>query len=171
MLWFSIGVIALLLLYAAVRAKKMAPLFADDHLTELLALLPELKRTALAGQGGPPPSARTSALAVAYTISRGEAGWVHHLSVSNMTTPARAAGTFFLGLLRGALRLEEYPAEAFVSQGHVFHLVVRLSEEQEKVFADRSIDAMGPGELRGLAMAGRSALLPRLEERAVPDGR
>src|SRR5580704_2960043 len=114
MFWFALGVLALLLLYAAVRARKLAPLFADDHLAEVAAQLPELKRRALGGGEDGPASFQTSLLNVAYSIARDEPGWRHHLSVSSPVTPARAAGTFFLGLLRGVLRLEGFPLEAFV---------------------------------------------------------
>jgi hypothetical protein len=168
MLWLGLGVLALLLVYAAARARKLAPLFADEHLKEVAAQLPELKRRALAGEGDEPASITTSLLGAAYTITREGPGWVHHLSVSSPVTPARAAGTFFLGLLRGLLRLEGYPLEAFVSPNHVFHLVVRLSDEQEAAFAGAALAPMAPEALRGVAIAGRSVLFPLLQERAVP---
>jgi hypothetical protein len=165
MIWVVLGVAVLAFL--AFRAKKMGPLFADAHLAEIAALLPELKRQALAGQAAPPASFRTSVLGVAYTITRHEGVWVHHLSVSNPVTPARAAGTFFLGLVRGLLGLEAYPQEAFVSQNHVFHLVAHLSDDEQRAFAETLVEPRDPGALRAVALAGRGALLPRLEERAV----
>ena len=169
MLWFCLGALVVLLTYAWSRAKKMGPLFTDEHLAEVAALLPELKRKAIAGQEGEPASSQTSALALAYTIDReGEASWVHHLSVSSPLTPARAAGTFFLGLGRARLGLGAYRSEAFVSQNHVFHLVVRLSDEEQEAFAALPMEPMAPDELRGLAIAGRAVLLPQLQDRAVP---
>jgi hypothetical protein len=168
MLWFSLGLLAFLLLYAAARAREMGPLFADEHLAEVAASVAELKQRALAGEADPPASLQTAALGVAYTITLDEGTWVHHVSVSSPVTPARAAGAFFLGLLRGLLRLDAYPQEAFVSQNHVFHLVVRLTEDEQKAFADLPIEPKEPTELRSVAIAGRAALLPRLLERAVP---
>jgi hypothetical protein len=168
MLWFAIGLLAVLLLYAAARARKLAPLFTDGHLAEVAAQLPDLKRRALAGGEGPPASFQTSLLAAAYSIARDEPGWVHHLSVSSPVTPARAAGTFFLGLLRGVLRLDAYPLEAFVSPSQVFHLVVRLSDEQQQAFVDQPVEAMTTEALRGVAIAGRGVIFPVLKERDVP---
>jgi hypothetical protein len=168
-LWVALAVIALLVVYAVTRARKLGPLFADEHLAEIAARLPDLKRRALEGKADEPTSLVTTTLAVAYTIRRDEGTWVHHLSVSSPVTPARAAGTFFLGLVRGLLSLEAYPQEAFVSQNHVFHLVARLSDDEQQVFAALPVEpARDPGALRGVAIAGRSALLPRLQERAVP---
>lgn len=169
MLWFALA-ITVVCVYAIVRARRLGPLFADEHLAEVAALLPDLKRRALAGVESDPASLRTSTLAVAYTITRDEGAWVHHVSVSSPVTPARAAGTFFLGLVRGVLGLAEAPAEAFVSQGQVFHLITRLSDEEQKVFTDRAIPVAQPIEVRRLAIAGRAVLLPRLVERAVPPG-
>jgi hypothetical protein len=162
------------------------------------ALLPDLKRRALAADdggrpptppgpvghdGGRPPnppgpagrpegpaSLQTATLVVGYSVTRDEGVWVHYVSVSSAVTPARAAGTFFLGLVRGVLGLEGPPAEVFVSQNQVFHLIVRLSDEEQKVFADRPVAAAAPTELRRLAIAGRAALLPRLVERTMPPG-
>jgi hypothetical protein len=168
MFWFALGVLALLLLYAAARARKLSPLFADEHLAEVAAQLPDLKRRALTGGEDGPASLQTSLLAAAYSIARDEPGWVHHLSVSSPVTPARAAGTFFLGLLRGALRLDGYPLEAFVSPSHVFHLVVRLTDEQHRAFGDQAVEPMTPEALRGVAIAGRGVLFPVLRERDMP---
>jgi hypothetical protein len=167
MLWLGLGLLAFLLVYAAARARKMGPLFADEHLAEVASGVAELKRGALAGEAHHPASLQTAALGVAYSITLDEGAWVHHVSVSSPVTPARAAGTFFLGLLRGLLRLDAYPEEVFVSQNHVFHLIARLTEDEQKAFADLPIEPKEPTELRSLAIAGRAALLPRLEERAV----
>ncbi len=168
MLWLALGVMALVLVYVTMTSRRMGPLFADSHLAQLAAALPELKQQALSGSAEQPASFRTSTLAVAYTI-RGEDGiWVHHLSVSSPVTPARAAGTFFLGLVRGLLGLEAYPQEAFVSQSHVFHLIVQLTEDEQQTFAKLSFEPKEPSALRQIAIAGRSALLPQLAERAVP---
>jgi hypothetical protein len=168
MLWFAFGLLAFLLVYAALRARKMGPLFADEHLAEVAAGLAELKRRALAGEVDPPASFQTAALGVGYSITLDEGVWMHHLSVSSPVTPARAAGAFFLGLLRGLLRLEAYPQEAFVSQNHVFHLVARLTEDEQKAFVQLPIEGKDPTELRGVAIAGRAELLPRLVDREVP---
>jgi hypothetical protein len=167
MLWFAVGLLAFLFVYAALRARKMGPLFSDEHLTEIAAGLAELKRGALAGPPEEPAALRTAMLGVAYSIALDEGVWVHHLSVSSPVTPARAAGTFFLGLVRGRLGLDAYPLEAFVTQNHVFHLVVRLSEEEQRAFVERSLEATDAEGLRAVANAGRSALLPRLQERAA----
>ena len=167
MFWVALTVSGLLLAYAVVRARRLGPLFADEHLSEIARLLPELKRRALAAPDDP-ASLHTTTLAVGYTIARDEGVWSHHLSVSSPVTPARAAGTFFLGLVRGALGLDGPPAEVFVSQHQVFHLIVRLTDDEQKAFVDRPIEALTPLALRDLAIAGRSALMPRLVERAVP---
>lgn len=168
MLWLALGVIALVIAYVTMTSRRMGPLFADSHLAQIASGLPELKQQALAGNAEQPASIRTSTLLVAYTISHEEEIWVHHLSVSSPVTPARAAGTFFLGLVRGLLGLEAYPQEAFVSQSHVFHLVVQLTEDEQQAFAKLSLEPKEPTALREIAVAGRRALLPHLAERAVP---
>ncbi len=175
MFWFGLGVLVVLLVYAAARARKMGPLFTDDHLLEVAALLPDLKRSALAGPPDPPATATTALLRISYSISPGssssisdQAGaWVHHVSVSSPVTPARAAGTFFLGLVRGVLRLDVQPVEVFVSQNHVFHLITRLSPDEQAAFAARTVSPDDVTALRDAAIAGRAVLLPRLAERAV----
>jgi hypothetical protein len=170
MFWVALAVSGLVLIYAFVRARRLGPLFADPHLSEVAALLPDLKRRALAGTRADPASVRTATLVVGYTIRCDEGVWSHHLSVSSPVTPARAAGTFFLGLVRGVLGLSGPPAEVFVSQSQVFHLIVRLSEDEQKAFVARPVEVVGPTELRGIAIAGRGVLMPRLVERAVPKG-
>jgi len=146
----------------------MGPLFSNAHLREVAGRVPELKQQALASREDQLASVKTGALAMAYSIAREEGRWVHHLSVSNPITPARAAGTFFLGLLRGLLRLEGYPTEVFVSQSHVFHLVVSLSDDEQEAFAALPVARKRANELRTMAMEGQRAVLPLLEERAVP---
>ena len=172
LIWLPIlGGFAVLLVYAATRARKMGPLFTDEHLLEVAALLPDLKRRALAGPPDPPATATTALLRISYSISSGTAedagAWVHHVSVSSPVTPARAAGTFFLGLVRGVLRLDVEPVEVFVSQNHVFHLITRRSPDEQAAFAARTVSPGDVTALRDVAIAGRAALLPRLAERAV----
>ena len=75
--------------------------------------------------------------------------------------------TGFLGLLRGLLRLEGYPAEVFVSQNHVFHLVVSLSDDEEEAFAALPVAPKAARDLRAMAVEGQRAVVPLLEERAV----
>ncbi len=170
MIWFALAVSGIVLAYAFARASRLGPLFSDEHLSEVAALLPELKRLALArAPDDAPAGVATSSLTVGYTISpREEGGWVHHLSVSSPVTPARAAGTFFLGLVRGTLGVTGQPSDVLVSQSHVFHVIVPLSDEEQEAFVARPVDTLTPAELRGLAIAGRGALLPRLVERSVP---
>lgn len=170
MFWFALGVSGILIVYAVVRARRLGPLFADEHLADVAALLPDLKQRALAGGADDPASLRTAMLTVGYTIHRDEGSWVHHVSVSSPVTPARAAGTFFLGLVRGVLGLQGPPVEAFVTHNQVFHVSVRLSDEEQSAFVARPVEAAAPAELRGIAIAGRGMLLPRLVERAVPPG-
>ncbi len=165
MIWVALGVVLFLILFGYQRWKAMAPLFADEHLREVALALPELKRQALAfseAAPGEPPSIHTAHLALAYSIAQNEGGWVHHISARNRLTPARAAGTFFLGLARGILRLEAYPFQAFVSEGTIFHLEVRLSEAEERAFAEFPVETKDTGTLRAIASEGRSAILPRL---------
>jgi hypothetical protein len=171
MVWIVfVGVVLFMALFGYQRWKSMAPLFADEHLAEVAAALPDLKRRALAAGSSPgePPSIRTAYLDVGYSISREGAEWAHHLSVSNRITPARAAGALFLGLLRGVLRLEAYPLTAFVSRRNVFHLVVRLSDDEERTFAALDVASKPREELRTIAVEGRSAILPRLGSAEVP---
>jgi hypothetical protein len=168
MLWLALGFIALVVVYVTMTSRRMGPLFADAHLAQIAAALPELKQQALAGNAEQPASLRTSTLLVAYTVSHEEKVWIHHISLSSPVTPARAAGAFFLGLVRGLLCLEPYPQEAFVSQSHVFHLIVQLTEAEQQAFTSLSIEPREPSALRALAVAGRSALLRRLAERVVP---
>jgi hypothetical protein len=169
MLFAILGAFAVFMFIIFLRAKGMGPLFANEHLLEVAAGLPELKRKALAGQKGESAALQTRLVAIAYTISRDEGVWVHHLSVSNQITRARAAGTFFLGLLRSLLHLEAYPMKAFVSQNSVFHLVVRLSDDEETAFAARVIEPKDAAELHAIAAAGRGVILPQLAQVAVPD--
>jgi hypothetical protein len=174
MIWVTLGLLLFLALFGYQRWRRMAPLFADEHLAEVAAALPDLKRRALAAVGAEggapaePPSAQTAHLALGYSIAREGEAWVHHVSVSNRITPARAAGAFFLGLARGLLRLEAAPFTAFVSQRLVFHVVVRLSDDEQRAFAARDIPAWGPFELRAIAVEGRVAILPRLGTAEVP---
>ena len=168
MIWFALAASGFLLVYAFVRARRLGPLFSDEHLVQVAALLPELKQRALARTDDDRPSGSTPAITLGDTIREDEGMWVHHLSVSSPVTPARAAGTFFLGMVRGALGIAGSPAEVFVSQNQVFHLIVRLSEAEQEAFVARPVDVGSPIELREMAIAGRGALLPRLVERAVP---
>jgi hypothetical protein len=174
MLWFALGVLALLLTYGAIRARAVGPLFSDQHLIELAGKLPELKEAALAspsnrdGDAPAPSSVATGMLSVAYTISEDDGTWVHHLSVSSPVTPARAAGTFFLGLLRGELGLAGSRTEVFVTRTNVFHLVAYLSPEAHDAFVKRQPGAPDATRLRDLAIDGRGVLLPLLQERALP---
>ena len=46
-----------------------------------------------------------------------------------------------LGLLRGLLGLDAGSFKAFVSQRQVFHLVVRLSEEEQRAFAAAAVES------------------------------
>jgi hypothetical protein len=169
MFWLALAASGILLVYAVARARQMGPLFADEHLSTVAALLPDLKQRALAWQAEDErASASTGLLNLMYTVRCEEGVWCHHLSVSSPVTPARAAGTFFLGMLRGVLGLNGPPAEVFVSQNQVFHLIVPLSEAEHEAFIARPIEALTPIELRELAIAGRAVLMPRLVERAVP---
>jgi hypothetical protein len=169
MFWLALAASGILLVYAFARARQMGPLFADEHLSTVAALLPDLKRRALAQQAEEDrATASTGLLNLVYTVRCEEGVWCHHLSVSSPVTPARAAGTFFLGMVRGVLGISGPPAEVFVSQNQVFHLVVPLSEAEQEVFVARPVEALTPTELRDLAIAGRAALMPRLVERAVP---
>jgi hypothetical protein len=166
MLWFVLGALTLLLTYAGIRARAVGPLFSDQHLLELAARLPELKQLALASVGT--TGVATSMLSVVYTITEEGSEWSHHLSVSSSVTPARAAGTFFLGLLRGAFGLAGARTEVFVTRTHVFHLVAQLSPEAQRAFVQRPLDAPDATRLRDLAIDGRGVLLPLLQERALP---
>ena len=168
MFWLAFGASLFVLTYILSRARQVRPLFADQHLSEVAALLPDLKRQALAGGVDHPASGSTAALTVGYTITHAETTWEHHLSVSSPVTPARAAGTFFLGLVRGALGIDGPPAAVFVSNHQVFHLIVRLSEAEHAAFVARPVVSPAPVELRGLAIDGRRVLLPQVVERAAP---
>jgi hypothetical protein len=171
MFWFGLGVLAILLMYGFVRARAVGPLFSDDHLAELASKVAHLKAQALAAPADSPASMTTALMSVAYTVrldADGDGAWVHHLSLSTPVTPARAAGTFFLGLLRGLLELSGPRADAFVTQAHVFHLVVRLSPEQHETFKTNSVDVPDAAGLRAFAIEGRGVLLPVLKERQVP---
>jgi hypothetical protein len=166
MLWFCLGALATLLGFAAYRAKQMGPLLSDVHLAEVAAALQDLKKDALARKGGEPPAARTSGITLGYGVEReGEKGWAHHLTVSSTISSAPPAGTFFLGLARGLLGLAEFPSEVFVTDGHVYHLVVRLTDKDQRTFVAREVRAAGPVELRGVGIQGRAALLPRVARR------
>ena len=48
MIWVSLGVVFVMVLFGYLRWRSMAPLFADAHLAEVAAALPDLKRRALA---------------------------------------------------------------------------------------------------------------------------
>jgi hypothetical protein len=168
MRWLGLAVVLLLVLFVVLKGRRMGRLFSNEHLAEVARALPDLKRWALESREDRPAAFQTSALAVVYTITREDTAWVHHLSVSSPITPARAAGTFFLGLLRTLLRLDAYPAEAFVSQNHVFHLVVHLSDDQESAFAAAPLEPADASKLHEIAVDGRRAILPLLKERVVP---
>jgi hypothetical protein len=166
MLWFCLGALALLLGFAAYRAKQMGPLLADAHLEEVAALLPDLKARALAGEEGEGASARTSGIAIGYRVEReGGKGWVHRLTVSSPISSAPPAGTFFLGLARSLLGLAASPPEVFVAEGHVYTLVVRLNDKEQRAYAAREVEAPGAAALRGMGIEGRAALMPRLVSR------
>jgi hypothetical protein len=168
MLWIGLAAVLLLILYVLLTGRRMGPLFSDEHLVELARAIPDLKRRALAAASDGPASFQTSVLAVAYTITRDETVWIHHISVSNPVTPARAAGTFFLGLVRGILSLEVTPGEVFVSQNRVFHLIVALPDVQQSAFVAAPIETMEASRLRAVAVNGQRVLLPLLEERTLP---
>lgn len=168
MTWIWLGLAAFVLLvmgalFFVLNGRRIGPLFSDEHLAEVASAVPALRRTALAQPADEPASLQTSMLVAAYTVTREDTAWVHHISVSNAVTPARAAGTFFLGLLRGLLRLDAYPPFAvFVTQSQVFHLVVHLSDEQQDVFAAIPAVSAEPSKLRDIALAARQDLLPLL---------
>jgi hypothetical protein len=160
------------------RAGAMRALFEDAHLAEVAAQLPALKQAALALGSGPGqlpdpasmPVIQTPVMMVTYTAAqREEHTWEHHLSISNAITPARAAGTFFLGMVSGLLGLDARPPSAvFVSQHHVFHLVVELSAGEQAAWEARAIPTLDAAALRQLAIDGQSRLMPLLTEQQVP---
>ncbi|MFO0590810.1 MAG: hypothetical protein U0441_24920 [Polyangiaceae bacterium] len=158
-----------MLLFVVLPARRMGPLFSDEHLVEIGRLLPELKRQALARQPDNPAVLQTDRLAVAYTVTPSDDQWVHHLSVSTPVTQARAAGTFFLGLVRGALHLEASPVDVFVTQNHVFHFIVALTDEQQASFVAAPVEHADARELRELAVRWQHALRPLLREQTVPE--
>lgn len=168
MRWVGLAVVLLLVLLVVLRGRRMVRLFSSEHLAEVALALPDLKRWALESREDRPAAFQTSALAVVYTITRENTAWVHHLSVSSPITAARAAGTFFLGLLRALLHLDACPAEAFVSQNDVFHLVARLSDDQQSAFAAAPLKPPDASKLHEIAVDGRRAILPLLKERVVP---
>jgi hypothetical protein len=166
MLWFCLGALALLLGFAAFRAKQMGPLLSDAHLAEVAAALPDLKKRALAQEGEEPPSTRTSGILLGYGVEHErDKGWAHHLTVSSPISSAPPAGTFFLGLARGLLGLAGGSPDVFVTEGHVYHLVVRLTDKEQRAFVAREVKPPGPVELRGMGIEGRAALLPRVARR------
>jgi hypothetical protein len=175
-----VGVVVLLLLgfFFFRRAGAMRALFDDAHLAEVAAQIPALKQAALAlgcGPGqlpdpGAMPVIQTPVMVVTYTAAqRDEHTWEHHLSISNAVTPARMAGTFFLGMVSSLLGLDARPPSAvFVSQHHVFHLVVELSASQQAAWQGQAIPTLDAAALRQLAIDGRSRLMPLLTEEQVP---
>ena len=106
MVWIVVAVAAsvgvLLLLLGPHR--RMAPLYADAHVREVLALLPALADEARAR--GPVSATEelaarvTSApMGLGYSITTKGDTEEHHLSISTPLTPARAWGTLFLALV------------------------------------------------------------------------
>ena len=163
--WVAVAVLALVVVFVALRMRAMAALFSKERLRELGAALPDVREEALEKGVGAFHAAK---LLLVYTIRNdGDAGWVHHVSVS-AGTPARAAGAFFLGIAREAFHLEAERSEVFVTQRGVFHFEVILDDDAHRAAIEKPVDLSGADALRTTGQAGRAALLPRMVRKNVP---
>lgn len=168
MSWPVAAVIALVAaaVFIYLRGRGMAVLYADAHLTEILAAVPKLRDDAAAAVGVSPPTAkiRTNApLLIAYSIARDGDDFVHHLSLSTTVTPSHATGAFFLALVETALGLDGGARRAFVTQTRVFHLVRVLSPDAHARYVAAPLAALPLGEARERAMVARDEIAAIVE--------
>lgn len=148
------------------RGRGMAVLYADAHLTEILAAIPRLRDDAAGAIDVSPPVAkiRTKApMLIAYSIATDGDTLLHHLSLSTTVTPSRATGAFFLALVDTALGFEGGARRAFVTQTRVFHLVRELSREQHERLVTTPLAALSLGAARERAMVVRDEIAAILE--------
>ena len=151
---FAAVVVLVLLVLRVVWSmrRKYSRLLSDDNFTELLGLIPSLKKVALERLGEPlhPPDdpriAFTQAgLAVFYSVEPSGDGYLHHLSFSHGGgSMAFAAGGRFMYVTLSALgTLGDLKAVAH-TRGGVTHGVFQMSEIQEREYVNRAV--MAPEE-------------------------
>lgn len=153
------------------RGRGMAMLYADAHLLEVLAAIPQMKADAVANVGVSPPVAkiRTKApMLIAYSVTRDGDDFVHHLSLSTTVTPSQATGAFFLALLVTTLPFEEGERRAFVTQTRVFHLVQVLSAAAHQRYAEAQVATRDLAETRARVLGARDGILSILETHVLP---
>jgi hypothetical protein len=161
MWWLLIGILlALAVLWLLAGYVGYQEVFADEHLREVAARLPALKRAALERVIAPgadaactpedPRAMRTSVgLAVLYLVGR-EGDWFHHhLSVSlpDRRYTAHAVGDLFLWLLARLLGVGMDRLRLGISRRTVHHAVFTLSAEEHERFAARPVAPLSPEEL------------------------
>lgn len=141
--------------------RKYKRLFADEHMVELLGLVPALKAAAIELAGEPlspekdPRTVTTTAgLVVYYSVQATSAGYLHHLSFSYAGAPmAFAAGGRFLHVALNALGTNgDLTAVAHTPAG-VTHGVCLLSEAREEDYVGLSLPAPKADDIRTLNQA------------------
>jgi hypothetical protein len=150
--------------------RRMAPLYADAHVTELLGLLPGLalearSRGPLTGPEELASRVTSAPMGISYSIAIEGDVEEHHVSISTPRTPARAWGTLFLSLIGWALALPAAPTSCFVSQNHVFHAVYKVPRGSVPPPTART---EVPREALRAASERQPALRARLVEAVLP---
>ena len=148
-------------------SRKYKRLLADEHIVELLGLIPTLKAAAIELAGEPlkpeddPRTVITKAgLAVFYSIQASEEEkYVHHLSFSYAGAPmAFAAGGRFLHVVLNALgTIENLKWVAHTGAG-VTHGVFLLSDIQELAYTGAVLPVPNADEVRTLNKAATNWL-------------
>jgi hypothetical protein len=165
--WLTIGMLLTLVIVLTLAGHRLlrdfeayTKVFSDEHVREVGACLPALKRAALERVIVPeadavctPEDSRgmlTSAgLAVLYLVGR-EGDWFHHdLSVSAPTRgyTAHAVGDMFTCLLVRLLGVGMDRLRLWVSSKTVYHATFTLSVGEHERFADQPVTPLSPEEL------------------------
>ena len=162
---------AVIIVFLAVKmawstGRKYKRLFADDHIVELLGLVPGLKAAAIELSGKPlnpegdPRSVITKAgLAVFYSAQASGAEYLHHLSFSYAGAPmAFAAGGRFLHVTLNALgTFGDLEAVAHTRAG-VTHGIFRLSEARHEEYVGMELPVPNADNIGTLNKAATSWL-------------
>jgi hypothetical protein len=157
----GLGVL-LIALWLSSRARRYARLFADPHLLEIGRGLARVKAAALAhvirderdepmARDDPRILATSAGLAIVYTVSERELGFVHHCSVSVIGGPtAHAVGGTFVLFVAKLLGLTPAELRCSVAASTVHHAELSLDAARHAALAARPVPELGPAALAAL---------------------
>ncbi|HKO52678.1 MAG TPA: hypothetical protein VJV79_33455 [Polyangiaceae bacterium] len=169
-----LGGMGLCLLWALVsRIRRYGGLFSDAHFLSIASRAPELKRAALARiidaeteaiyDAGDPRVLKTEVgLAIVYTVSRREAEFIHHCSVSFPGQHiAQGSGELFLHFVVRLLGLPTQQMRFYSGMGAAQHAECALSPEDHAALATQAPPERSRADLLALRSEAMRARVVR----------